>query len=190
MGLTATFDVEEYGYPTTLWAEVGDIQIEVEVDYSEALEAFCETFESVSSSLVPVDTGYLQDSIGYEYDETSATVYAEAEYAQFVEYGTWKMAAQPYFTPAVEEAWDEFTSLAMDALEEAQEELEEQAEEAAEELAEEMEDEEGALANFFATLFIAIITAMFNEIFSDVGIHFPGVSVSHIVSSLPSIDIT
>lgn len=61
-------------------------------------------------SLAPVDTGALRGSIesvsverGY-----SADVIAGAEYAAYVEYGTYKMAAQPFLTPAVDQHAAEF----------------------------------------------------------------------------------
>lgn len=69
-------------------------------------------------SLVPVDSGALRDSIGWTYGaapkgsmtlasaavgELTVTVFAgnsEAYYARWVEFGTQKMTAQPYFFPA------------------------------------------------------------------------------------------
>lgn len=57
-----------------------------------------------AQSLVPVDTGALQDSI----ESTSLTAGYEAEvtvgedYGGYVEFGTYKMAAQPYLGPAVD----------------------------------------------------------------------------------------
>lgn len=57
----------------------------------------------MAKSLAPVDTGFLRGSIHVEtQDSGHAQVVVEASYGQFVEYGTVKMAAQPYLTPAVE----------------------------------------------------------------------------------------
>ncbi len=54
-------------------------------------------------SLVPVDTGDLQDSIGYSVGQTGELNFvAEEEYAGFVEYGTSRMEAQPYFNPPLD----------------------------------------------------------------------------------------
>lgn len=47
---------------------------------------------------VPVDTGFLRDSI----QASGQSVTVGASYAGFVEFGTVKMAAQPFFWPAVE----------------------------------------------------------------------------------------
>jgi HK97 gp10 family phage protein len=57
----------------------------------------------VAQQLVPVDTGFLQSSIYYQMiDQGTVEVGAEAEYASYVEFGTYKMAPQPYLRPAIE----------------------------------------------------------------------------------------
>ena len=48
----------------------------------------------------PVDTGHLRASIGM----TSVEVGPTAHYGAYVEYGTYKMAAQPYMSPAADAA--------------------------------------------------------------------------------------
>lgn len=51
----------------------------------------------------PVDTGALRTSIGVEMTgPLSAEVATAMDYAEYVEYGTSKMGAQPYMTPAAE----------------------------------------------------------------------------------------
>ena len=57
-----------------------------------------------AKAVVPVDTGKLKGSIQMEIlDEGDrALVGACAHYAPYVEFGTYKMAAKPYLTPAVE----------------------------------------------------------------------------------------
>ena len=131
MGLYAYFDVATCGLPDEVTAgDIGYPEYEdeldpVEVDYSGALGHMCETFMKVATSLVPVDTGYLQSTISAETDgATYAEFFAEAEYAQYVEYGTTKMAAQPYFEPALDEALEVFITEAMQALTQAQQEME------------------------------------------------------------------
>ena len=100
MGLYASFDiVDDFGFIEAT-KEYGIIP-----DYSEGCEAFVETFLSVARELVPVDTGFLRSSISADTDGFSfCECEAFAEYAQYVEYGTWKMRAQPYFEPALEMA--------------------------------------------------------------------------------------
>lgn len=62
--------------------------------------------EATAKSLAPVDTGFLRNSIQVDLgdiQELRARVKVGAEYGRFVEFGTRKMAAQPYLTPAVEQ---------------------------------------------------------------------------------------
>lgn len=126
MGLYASFTPEDLGLPSYLETELDDgDSIEVEVDYSDACDAFCEVFLDVATSLVPVDTGYLQSTISADTDGFECEVEATAEYAQYVEYGTWKMAEQPYFEPAIEEALEAFMDEAQVALDDAYDALEE-----------------------------------------------------------------
>ena len=56
----------------------------------------------------PVDTGYLANSINGVVSGDSGKVRSSAEYWAFVEYGTYKMAAQPFVTPAVEAVGPQF----------------------------------------------------------------------------------
>lgn len=74
-------------------------------DYSAGCGTFCAVFEATAKSLCPVDTGRLQASL---IADTDGATYCEAmtdcEYAQYQEYGTWCMPAQPYFEIAVETA--------------------------------------------------------------------------------------
>lgn len=97
--------------------------VTVQVDYSDAFAAFADAFYSIATDLVPVDTGYLQSTISAFSDDWSITAQADAEYAQYVEFGTWKMAAQPYFIPALNQAWDETAPLFEQALANAQQDL-------------------------------------------------------------------
>ena len=90
----------------------------MEVDYSNALDLACAKFEEVAHQLVPVDTGYLSSSISADHDGRSMVFfYAKADYAQYVEFGTWKMPAQEYFRPAVKAALDILLGEAMAAQE-------------------------------------------------------------------------
>ena len=79
-------------------------EVVVEIDYSDAFAAFADTFYSIATDLVPIDTGYLFSTISSSSDDWSITAEADADYAQYVEYGTWKMDAQPYFAPALNQA--------------------------------------------------------------------------------------
>lgn len=60
--------------------------------------------EGNAKNTVPVDTGNLKSSISTEFenDGLTAIVAPHTEYAAYVEFGTRRMTAQPYMTPAAE----------------------------------------------------------------------------------------
>ena len=121
MGLRVNINAMDQGFPMT--ANVGDISIPV--DYSEAAEIFKTVFLDVARELVPVRTGYLKSTIAAKIGEASigeVTAEASAEYAQYVEFGTYRQMAQPYFIPAVEAALEEWGLAAQKAYDEALEE--------------------------------------------------------------------
>lgn len=123
MGLRAVIDLEQLGY------QYETPQLGLEVDYSEGVEAFIDTFLNVAQDLVPVRTGNLLNSIEADGDEMGAEVWTDCEYSQYVEYGTQKMPAQPYFRPALEAALNEAEMYWNDAWQEALEEEQEMLEE-------------------------------------------------------------
>lgn len=127
MGLYAEFSIiDDCGFPETL--EGGDEEIgeaSVHVDYSAVGDVFVSTFMDVALSLVPVDTGYLQSSI-YADSDGMGFCWAEAtaDYAEYVEYGTSYMDAQPYFEPALAAACAAAMEAAETAVDEAADILE------------------------------------------------------------------
>lgn len=90
----------------------------VKDEIRKALSKSADEMVALAKSLVPVDRGALRDSIGWTYGaaprgsiqlasasigELTVTIYAgndEAYYARWVEFGTVKMSAQPYFFPS------------------------------------------------------------------------------------------
>jgi len=68
----------------------------------EALYASSVVVQGDASSRAPVDTGNLRSSIDYEVGTDNADVFATANYAEHVEYGTSNMAAQPFLRPAID----------------------------------------------------------------------------------------
>ena len=94
---------------------------EVRKSATDALERGAQEIVDLARSLVPVDKGDLRESIGWtwgdapsgsltlgtvggqEYGTLQITIYAgndEAFYARWLEFGTSKMRAHPYFFPA------------------------------------------------------------------------------------------
>lgn len=158
MGLYCSFTPGDLGYPDTLDTEVLGVHLEVPVDYSAALQGFCDTFLAVSTSLVPVDTGFLQSTLDAGASSEDAYAEASAEYAQYVEYGTWKMGAQPYFEPAVDEGAATFFQMADEAVDEASRILEDEAEAVIEEYEDQMEEEMSqSFGSFMGSLAMAVV---------------------------------
>lgn len=118
-------DSDSNGVDDVMWNNE-TTEVTVEIDYSDAFAEFASAFQSIATDLVPVDTGYLQSTISSSSDDWSMTAYADAEYAQYVEFGTWKMAAQPYFAPALAAAWDEAAPAFDQAIANAQQDLQSQ----------------------------------------------------------------
>jgi HK97 gp10 family phage protein len=71
-------------------------------------KALADDVAEKARALVPVQFGFLKNSIGvsrtgageYQVHARSTEGGADRDYAHFVEYGTRKMAAQPFMTPA------------------------------------------------------------------------------------------
>ena len=74
----------------------------------------CETY---AKDVVPVDTGALRASIrAVPVSETEWEIAPNTEYDIYVEFGTRKMAAQPYMRPAAEKIRKEYPDLVTDAI--------------------------------------------------------------------------
>lgn len=57
-----------------------------------------------AQAIVPVDTGNLKSSIGVDFDGLGLEAGPTANYGGYVEYGTSRMAPQPYMRPAFDKA--------------------------------------------------------------------------------------
>lgn len=62
-----------------------------------------ETIADIARKLAPVRTGNLRSKIRARHYANTSNVEAAAPYSGFVEFGTYKMAAQPYLRPAVDQ---------------------------------------------------------------------------------------
>lgn len=67
----------------------------------EAAEKYLDEVDRIASGTVPVDTGKLKGSK----TRSKGRIAWTAEYAGFVNFGTYKMAAQPFATDASEKAF-------------------------------------------------------------------------------------
>jgi len=77
----------------------------------EVLEQYAGLMAERAAELAPVDRGDLRDSIKYEMiDDKTARIHDGVMYGIFQELGTSKMAAQPFFIPAIMSYIDPFIS--------------------------------------------------------------------------------
>lgn len=75
---------------------------------ADALRAAGDAFVESAQAAAPVDTGYLRDNITITTSsDTEVVIESEAEYSLFVEEGTSKMSAQPFFFQAADAAIQE-----------------------------------------------------------------------------------
>lgn len=87
------------------------IAAELAPKVTKAVVATALQVESQAKETVPVLTGNLRRSLSVQpLDPFHVLVGTDVEYAPYVEYGTHRMAAQPYLTPAVELARPVFTA--------------------------------------------------------------------------------
>ena len=78
----------------------------------QALIAIGLTAETYAKRECPVDTGRLRNSISHTYDDDSAYIGTNVEYAAFVELGTSRMKPRPYLKPAATEHTEEYKRIA------------------------------------------------------------------------------
>ena len=58
---------------------------------------------AIAQTLAAVDTGYMRSTVGWEMLAAARAEFgATAHYAPYVEYGTYKMGAQPFIHPAAD----------------------------------------------------------------------------------------
>jgi HK97 gp10 family phage protein len=70
-----------------------------------------------AQALCPIDTGYLQ-STGYIKIEPDVVIIGfDADYASYVEYGTYKMHAQPFLRPAIDRVSEDALNAIADSIE-------------------------------------------------------------------------
>lgn len=89
---------------TTWSSKIPDITNRTRQQLSALVETAAYRIELQAKIAAPVDTGFLQTSIETQkIDELTALVSVGAEYGIYVEMGTTRMPAQPYFLPAFEQ---------------------------------------------------------------------------------------
>lgn len=91
---------------------------------SSAMKLTTGQVQATAKQVAPKRTGYMANSISVEPVKKTATsvtgtVNAKADYSSFVEFGTYKMSAEPFIRPAVSAAQSLFIKTTIDKLKEA-----------------------------------------------------------------------
>ena len=82
-----------------------------------ALEIIGGKAETYAKQLAPVDTGRLRNSITHQqYNEDTEIIGTNVEYAPYQEFGTSRMAAQPFLRPAAENHSEEYKAIWLNEL--------------------------------------------------------------------------
>ena len=93
----ALFGEFSHTYPTQITLSSEWCDVSQSVEYDSQIENALGEFQNEARALCPIRTGNLVSSISGTATGDGFTAEATADYAEYVEYGTWKMSAQPYF---------------------------------------------------------------------------------------------
>src|SRR5262245_17115931 len=84
-----------------VWTWNDAIPSRLKNDVDSAVRETAEYIAQEARRLAPVDTGYLRRMIDVvELSSTRFEVVADAEYSEYIEFGTINQRAQPFLTPA------------------------------------------------------------------------------------------
>lgn len=113
------------------WTGLSSLMGQIGATAAETIEAASSTMktttgqvQATAKQVAPKRTGYMANNISVEPVKKTATsvtgtVNAKADYSSFVEFGTYKMAAEPFMRPAVSAAQSFFIKTTMNKLKEA-----------------------------------------------------------------------
>lgn len=91
-----------------VWSIIPEVIALVEVKAAKAVAETVVGIATEAQARAPVQTGALRASISPHVGYKDGHVKVDAEYAAYVEYGTYKMPAKPYLQPAVSKHEDAF----------------------------------------------------------------------------------
>lgn len=108
---------------SSLMEQIGATAAETIEAASSAMKTTTGQVQATAKQVAPKRTGYMANNISIEPVKKTATsvtgtVNAKADYSSFVEFGTYKMAAEPFMRPAVSAAQSFFIKTTMDKLKE------------------------------------------------------------------------
>lgn len=90
--------------PDQFVAYIDKSLVKSEEELQEVLDKAAAVCEAEAKQDCPVDTGNLRGSIHTEKGHLENIVGTDVEYAPYVEFGTYKMRAQPYMQPGADAA--------------------------------------------------------------------------------------
>lgn len=99
------FSIDASGF-NELSASLTAVEGRIGPEAAVAVRVTALAVERDAKAFAPVDTGFLRNSIGHDYTSGDTSAEAEigptAEYAQFVEFGTSRMAPAAFMGPALD----------------------------------------------------------------------------------------
>lgn len=110
------------------WSGINDLIAQLGLKHEEVVEVAAKAMETTiaktqarAQSNAPVRTGFLKSNIHVEpvekkTDQVIGTVKSDADYSSFVEFGTYKMSAEPFMRPAFTYGWGVFLRSEMNVL--------------------------------------------------------------------------
>lgn len=110
------------------WTGINDLIAQLGLKHEEVVDVAAKAMETTvaktqarAQSIAPVRTGFLKANIHVEpvekkKDQVIGTVKSDADYSSFVEFGTYKMSAEPFMRPAFTYGWGVFLRSEMNVL--------------------------------------------------------------------------
>ena len=102
------------------WDGINDLIAQLGLKHEEVVDVAAKAMETTiaktqerAKSIAPVRTGQMKHEINVfpvekKTDQVIGTIIAKKEYSSFVEFGTYKMSAEPFMRPAVKYGWGVF----------------------------------------------------------------------------------
>lgn len=100
--LYADLTPSNFGYPPVT------PMCRIPIPYAGMWQKMGQVFVEQAKATCPVDTGYLRNHIGFNADSGGCEFWSDAPYSAYLEYGTSKMKAQPYFESSLMDAMSSF----------------------------------------------------------------------------------
>ena len=98
---------------------LGDISAKIQEGIAKGVSSAGDLVTAAAKANCPVRTGHLRTTIEKNASGNTCEVGTNCEYAGYLEFGTYKMAAQPYMVPALLENTGEIAAIVQDEVNKA-----------------------------------------------------------------------